>query len=99
MAEALVKSGLPLFYYRDSNSQLEMDFFVRDQNGLIPLEVKAKDGATASLNHLLNDKGRYPEINFGVKLCSKNIGFNGRFYTFPYFCTFLLRRWLHAYEP
>ena len=99
VAEALVKSGLPLFYYRDSNSQLEMDFFVRDQNGLIPLEVKAKDGATASLNHLLNDKGRYPEINFGVKLCSKNIGFNGRFYTFPYFCTFLLRRWLHAYEP
>ncbi len=98
VAESLVKSGLPLFYYKDSNSQLEMDFFVRDQNGLVPLEVKAKDSATASLNHLLNDKSRYPEIHFGLKLCNKNIGFNGRFYTFPYFCTFLLRRWLQSSE-
>ena len=76
-----------------------MDFFVRGQNGLVPLEVKAKNGATASLNHLPNDESRYPEIHLGTKLCSKNIGFNGRFYTFPYFCTFLLRRWLQAYEP
>lgn len=96
VSEALVKSDLPLYYYRDSNSQLEMDFFIRNHEGLIPIEVKAKDGATASLNHLLNDKGRYPDIHFGIKLCNRNIGFNGKFYTFPYFCTFLLQRWLKA---
>ena len=95
VAEALVKSNMPLFYYRNSNSQLEMDFFVRTQNSLVPLEVKAKDGATASLNHLLDDKNRYPDIQFGIKLCNRNIGFNGKFYTFPYFCAFLLHRWLH----
>ena len=30
-----------------------MDFFVRDVDSLVPVEVKANDGATASLNHLI----------------------------------------------
>ncbi len=36
----------------------------------------------------------YPDIKYGVKLGYKNIGFNGQFYTFPYFLTFLLKRFL-----
>ena len=94
VAEALVKSGYPLYYYRGENSQLEMDFFIRDAHGLIPVEVKAKNGATTSLNHLLSAKEKFPDIQYGIKLCSNNLGFNGRFYTIPYFCAFLLKRWL-----
>jgi hypothetical protein len=41
-----------------------------------------------------NDK--YADIRYGIKLCAQNIGFNGKFYTIPYFCTFLLKRWLAA---
>ena len=70
-----------------------MDFFVRDAESLIPVEVKANDGATASLNKLLSD-GQYPDIKYGIKLGYKNIGFNGKFYTFPYFLTFLLKRFI-----
>ena len=33
-------------------------------------------------------------IKYGIKLCNKNIGFNGKFYTFPYFMTFMLKRFL-----
>lgn len=29
-------------------------------------------------------KGARHDITFGIKLCNKNIGFNGKFYTFPY---------------
>ncbi len=94
VAEALVKSGAPLYYYKQENSQLEMDFFLRTTESLVPVEVKAKNGATASLRQLLQNHEKYPEIGFGVKLCHKNLGFNGKFYTMPYFCTFLLRRWL-----
>ena len=37
-----------------------VDRFVRDKDSLIPLEVKAMDGATRSLNNLINQKiGRY----------------------------------------
>lgn len=36
-----------------------------------------------------------PSILFyGIKLCNKNIGFNGKFYTFPYFLAFLLKRFV-----
>lgn len=70
-----------------------MDFFIRDKDYLIPVEVKANDNATVSLNNLI-DSEKYKDIKYGIKLCNKNIGFNGKFYTFPYFLTFLLKRYL-----
>lgn len=93
VAQMLVDAGFDLFYYKKENSQLEMDFFVRTAESLVPVEVKAKDGATASLNNLINLPS-YDDIKFGIKLSSKNIWFNGKFYTIPYFCTFLLKRFL-----
>ena len=93
VADMLVKSGYLLFFYKNEKSTLEMDFFVRDANSLIPIEVKANDNATTSLNNLI-DKKVYKDIKYGIKLCNKNIGFNGKFYTFPYFLTFLIKRFL-----
>lgn len=93
VGDMLVKQGYRLFYYNSDKPALEMDFFIRDADSLIPVEVKAGDGATASLNNLLKD-GRYTDVKYGIKLGYKNIGFNGKFYTFPYFLTFLLRRFV-----
>ena len=93
VADMLVKSGYDLFFYKDEQKKLEMDFFVRNERYLIPVEVKASDNSTLSLNKLVSNK-RHEEIKFGIKLCNKNIGFNGTFYTFPYFLTFLLKRFL-----
>ncbi len=89
----LVKQGYSLYFYRNEKGTLEMDFFLRDNNSLIPVEVKAMDGSTISLNNLIN-KEQYSDIKYGVKLCNRNVGFNGKFYTFPYFLTFLLKRFL-----
>ncbi len=93
VADMLVKQGYPLYYYSNDRPPIEMDFFVRDTGSLIPIEVKANDGATASLNNLLKED-KYPDIKYGIKLGYKNIGYNGKFYTFPYFLTFLLKRFL-----
>lgn len=93
VADMLVKQGYPLYYYSNDRPPIEMDFFVRDTDSLIPIEVKANDGATASLNNLLKED-KYPDIKYGIKLGYKNIGYNGKFYTFPYFLTFLLKRFL-----
>lgn len=93
VADMLVKEGYSLFFYRNEKSTVEMDFFIRDADSLIPVEVKAVDGATISLNHLI-DSEKYADIRYGIKLGYKNIGFNGKFYTFPYFLTFLLKRFL-----
>lgn len=93
VGDMLVKQGYRLFYYHSDRPTLEMDFFIRDADSLIPVEVKANDGATASLNRLLNDD-KYNDVKYGIKLGYRNIGFNGKFYTFPYFLTFLLRRFV-----
>lgn len=96
VGDMLIKAGYEqLYFYKDEKSSIEMDFFVRNADSLIPVEVKSNDNATASLNKLTNAEScKYPDIQFGIKLCHKNIGFNGKFYTFPYFLTFLLPRFL-----
>lgn len=93
VGDMLVKQGYRLFYYHSDRPALEMDFFIRDADSLIPVEVEANGGATASLNRLLNDD-KYNDVKYGIKLGYRNIGCNGKFYTFPYFLTFLLRRFV-----
>lgn len=93
VGDMLVKQGYELFYYKNEKATVEMDFFIRDADSLVPVEVKAVDRATASLKNLI-EKDKYSDIHYGIKLCSKNVGFNGKFYTFPYFCTFLLKRYM-----
>ena len=93
VSDMLVKEGYNLYFYKDDSKKIEMDFMVRDRGSLIPIEVKANNNATISLNNLINHKA-YTDIKYGIKLCNKNIGFNGKFYTFPYFLTFLLKRYL-----
>ena len=93
IGDILVKQGYPLYFYRNEKGTLEMDFFVRDRDSLIPVEVKAADGATASLNRLIQEEA-YGDIRYGIKFGMKNIGYNGRFYTFPYFLAFFLKRFL-----
>ena len=94
VGEMLRKSGYEqLYFFKHDNPSLEMDFFVRDSDSLVPVEVKARDGATVSLNNLIK-WDTYPDVKYGVKFGYKNIGWNGQFYTFPYFLAFLLKRFL-----
>lgn len=92
IADMLRKAGYNLYYYRNDKSSIEMDFFIRDAHSLIPLEVKASDNTSRSLSKLVS--GKFPDIKVGIKLSRGNIGFNNRFYTFPHFMAFLLKRFL-----
>ncbi len=93
VSEILVKQGYNLYFYKNEKGTVEMDFFIRDKNSLIPIEVKAQDGATISLNNLII-KEQYPDVKYGIKFCKKNIGYNGYFYTFPYFLAFLIKKFI-----
>ena len=97
VADMLVKAGFSLYYYKNDKSTIKMGFIIRDTDSIIPIEVKAKDSSTISLNKLI-DNPKYSYVKYGIKLCEKNIGFNGKFYTFPYFLTFLLKRFLSDLE-
>lgn len=98
VGEALVKSGYGLYYYKKEDSTLEEDFFLRTKDSLLPLEVKATRGTAKSLRTLI-DSEKYPDITCGIKLTGGNIGFSGGIYTFPYFCTFLLKKYIRRADP
>ncbi len=93
IAEALCKQGYELFYYKKENSTLEQDFFVRTRKSLVPVEVKSTNGKAKSLETLIKSDS-YPDISTGIKLIHGNIGFENNIHTFPYFCAFLLKRYL-----
>ena len=93
VAQMLVSQGYKLYFYRNRTATLEMDFFIRDADSLVPVEVKATNGTTKSLNALIRSE-EFPEIRYGIKLGDTNIGSNNNFFTFPYALTFLLRRWI-----
>lgn len=91
--EALAKSGYGLYYYKRENSTLEEDFFVRTASELIPVEVKSTNGRAKSLRMLIENE-KYEDIRYGIKFSGRNIGYGNNIYTFPFFCAFLLKRYL-----
>ena len=97
VAEAFVKQGLGLFYYKKDNSTLEEDFFVRSKNELIPVEVKSNNDSSKSLTALIKSE-RYADIKHGIKLGDFNVGVANNIYTFPYFCAFMLKAYLQKWD-
>ena len=94
VGDMLVKQGYDLYFYRQDKLSIEMDFFVRNADSLIPVEVKTNNSVSPSLKKLVKPDNKYSDIRFGIKLCAANIGFNGSILTLPYFTTFMLRRFL-----
>ncbi|SFK15429.1 DUF4143 domain-containing protein [Succinivibrio dextrinosolvens] len=95
VAEAFVKQGLGLFYYKKENATLEEDFFVRTKNNLIPVEVKSNNDQSKSLSALIKNE-KYSDISYGIKFGDLNIGHANNVYSFPFFCAFKLKDYLKA---
>ncbi len=95
VAEAFLKQGLGLFYYKKDNSTLEEDFFARTKDSLVPIEVKSNSNKSKSLSSLIKNEN-YHDINFGIKLGDFNVGLANNIYTFPYFCSFLIKEFLKS---
>ncbi len=89
VGEALVKAGLPLAYFKRDNSTLEMDFFARSADCLVPIEVKAENNRSKSLRTLI-DRDVYKDIRWGVKLVNGDVGFGNGILTLPQWCAFKL---------
>ncbi len=93
VAEALTKSGAELFYYKRQDSTLEQDFFMRTKESLVPVEVKAGNTSAKSMQTLIKSD-KYSDIRWGIKLIDGNVGYANNVLTLPYFCAFLLKRYL-----
>ncbi len=93
VSQMLAQQGYPVSFYRDTKKSLEIDFLVRDAHSLVPIEVKASNGPSRSLQKMI-ESPVYKDVQYGIKLGHANIGRTDTLYTFPYFLTFQLKRFL-----
>ena len=91
----MAKSGAQLVYYKRDDSTLEMDFFLRDAEHLVPVEVKAGSSKAKSIRQLIASD-HYPDITWGIKLADGNVGFSNGILSLPQWTAFLLKRFLAA---
>ncbi|MBQ9251712.1 MAG: ATP-binding protein [Clostridia bacterium] len=86
-ADMLYKRGYrDLFYLKDQKSTREVEFFITNQDGIIPVEIKAGRNRANSLGHLLEN----PMIPYGYKLSSQNVGVSGKRITLPLYMLMFL---------
>lgn len=83
----LVRNRLPLYYHKRDKPALEMEFVLEQNEGVVPVEIKAKTGATASLDKLLKPE----DIHLGYKFAGGNVGVSGKKVTLPHYMAMFLR--------
>lgn len=91
IASELKKEGYDLYFYRNQDSTIELDFIIRFKDEIIPIEVKNKNGRTLSLNKVLSKNNN---IKYAIKFTNTNIGYSNNILTLPHFTSFLLKRFL-----
>ncbi|MCL2142881.1 MAG: ATP-binding protein [Methanomassiliicoccaceae archaeon] len=86
VADILLKKNVPLRYYRLPESMQEVEFLLTKGENIIPLEVKAGNGRTISLDNYITRYGP----PYALKLISGNVGMNGRKLTLPLYMALFL---------
>lgn len=86
VADMLAKRGEELYYYKKEDSTLEIEFMLERNCKLVPVEVKAKKGATRSLNELL----KLEQIEKGYKLTAQNCGVVDKKITLPLYMAMVI---------
>lgn len=85
IAECLVKRGYALYYYKPNDSH-EIEFIIEKNSGTVPVEVKAGNTASVSLNTFIKDFSP----NIAYKLIGGRNGVNGVKYTLPHYMVMFL---------
>ena len=81
IATGLVRRGYALRYLQDRRIPMEVEFLLEKKGKVVPVEVKASNASTASLNRLLERE----DIEFGYKFTSGNVGVAGKKITLPHY--------------
>ena len=86
LAGMLERKGVPLFYYKTEDGKREVEFALERNGGIVPLEVKASNGATISLNEMLSRS----DVPYGYKFVDGNVGVSGKKITLPHYMAMFL---------
>lgn len=86
VADMLIKKGYEHLYFYKPTESLEIEFLIENKDGVIPIEVKAGRAKAISLNTVLEN----PDIAYGYKFCSQNVGKEGKKITMPLYMLMFL---------
>lgn len=86
VAEQLVAQGYRLNYW-ESNGKAELDFIIRQNNSVIPIEVKSADNVRARSLKVFVDKY---SPDYSIRLSTKNFGFENGIKSIPLYAIFCL---------
>ena len=85
VAQTLAANGYTLHYYKPNDSS-ELEFLIEKDGEVIPVEVKAGNTATKSLDAFVKEY----EPTVAIKLISGNVGFAGKKLSIPHFLAMFL---------
>ena len=85
ISECLIKSGYTIYYYKPDNEH-EIEFLIEKNGEVVPVEVKAGNTATVSLNNFITDFS--PSVAY--KFVGSRNGKVGVKVTLPHYCVMFL---------
>ena len=80
IAECLIKNGYKLYYYKPDDDH-ELEFLIEKEGSVVPIEVKAGNTSTVSLNNFINDY----EPSVAYKFVNGNVGRVDNKITLPHY--------------
>jgi len=92
IADILMKKGMPLYYYKPGESRQEIEFLLAEKGEIIPLEVKAGNKRTLSLDEFVE---RF-DPPYALKLIRGNIGTEGKKVTMPLYMAMFIQNPIDA---
>jgi hypothetical protein len=87
IADMLVKNGYDLHYFKVNDAQ-ELEFLIPYKDQVVPIEVKAGNAATVSLNHFIDEFK--PKVAY--KFITGNVGVVDSKVTMPLYMAMFLKR-------
>lgn len=87
VAQVFKGNGIRLYYWKSSN-KAEIDYLLYNDDGIIPVEVKASDNNKSKSLNVYMDKYK---PKYGIRISTKNFGYENNIKSIPLYATFLIK--------
>lgn len=88
VAQAFATNGITLNYWKSKNNA-EIDFMLYNDDGIIPVEVKADENTRAKSFNLYMEKYK---PKYGIKISAKNFGYSNNIKSIPLYAVFCIEK-------
>lgn len=88
IAQEFIANNISLYYWTYGKNA-EVDFVIHNEDGIIPVEVKAGDNVkSTSLKHYINEN----KPKYAIRLSTKNFGFENNIKSIPLYAAFCIKK-------